>query len=191
MTIPDWLKAELVAHPSIEVRWIDYGPRKVFVLPLVGDAFYRMPVRKLNTILYRRYITAGSPLKWKLHPLTYIPDPECVTDGRWVVFQTEKDTGAIWKLFDVVHDDGSFHPLDRRVLEAIQRRDGVKDAHEKAIKDVEEVVPEAAEKSAYEDYENKSYDLFGQIYHDVKRVAVDHACIEPDPTEDDIAPVSM
>lgn len=185
-TLPEWLRLELsVAHPGITLKWLPWGDRKVFVLPLTGDAFWRIRSPKLNVVLYRRHITHGTALKWQLHQQTYIPDAECVTDGRWVVFQENHVTKDCVKLFDVVNDDGSYHPLDRRVLAAIQVRDGRHGAHDKAIKSVE-AQPQIADKLSMARFEDATGDTFRRIHHDVKRAATDHAGVTPDPLEDGI-----
>lgn len=185
--VPGWLKAELAAnHPGIEIRWMPYGERKEFVLPLVGDAFHRMPARKLNnTVMYRRYITPDSPPKWRLHPLTYFPESDKVTTGRFVVFQTNAVRGEVVKLFDCVNDDGSLHPLDRRVVEAIQRRDGKFGAQEKAIADVE-AAPERGGDVAGYNLTEATGDLFERIHHDVLKHASENACVPPEDDEDSL-----
>lgn len=187
MVVPDWMRLELqLNHPGITIKWLPWGERKVFVLPITGDAFYRMPAKKLNgAVMYRRYLTAGTALRWQLHPQTYFPDAECVTHARWVVFQENKETGETVKLFDVVNDDGSFHPLDMRVIEAIQRRDGKFGAHDKALADVE-AIPQLAETAALANLEEVTDDLFHRIAYDVKKATTDTANVKEDPEEDQI-----
>jgi hypothetical protein len=197
VTIPQWLKDELaVAHPRIEIAWMPYGDRKVFVLPVVGDAFWRLQVTKSaawktgmpfarGTVLYKRHITAGTDPKWKVYgPHVYVPDTNCVTDARWVVFQKNVRTGAVIKLFDVVEDDGSPMPLDRRVLLGIQLRDGRHGAHDRAIKDVEEA-PQKAEDSKLAEVHEAGVELFRRVHHDIKKAVSDHA-VEPDPADDEV-----
>lgn len=185
-TLPEWLRLELAAaHPGITIKYLPWGDRKVFVLPLHGDAFWRIRNRKLGVVLYRRHITHGTSLKWQLHQQTYIPDPECVTDGRWVVFQENHATKDCVKLFDVINDDGSFHPLDRRVLAAIQVRDGAHGAHDKAIESVEGQEHQA-DARRFKQFEESTGDMFSRIYHDVKKAATDHACVTPDPLENGV-----
>jgi hypothetical protein len=169
--VPQWLQLELLAnHPGVEVRWMDYGPRKTFVIPVYGDAFYRLVTKKLGseTVMYRRHITAMTDLKWKLHPLTYLPDTEHAPTGRWVVFQTNVATGELLKMFDVVLDDGSLHPLDRRVLDGILARDGKYGAHDRALADVE-AAPDVAEGIAIANFEEQASDVFERIHFEVSK----------------------
>lgn len=51
---------------------------------------------------------------------------EMKTDGRYVVYATSRKRRKPYSVFDVVYSDGSYHPLDTRVLDRLLVRDDVR-----------------------------------------------------------------